>query len=410
MTNPARRSIGPRAGETLATGQPADRRAEQPAREPTEPKPDPLESAILIVDDDPRSRMALRELLQAPGCVAVVAESGDEALRWLLKRDFAAILLDVQMPGLNGFETARMIRERERSRHTPIIFLTGTHEDLESVFRGYEAGAVDYIVKPPNTDVLRSKVEVFVDLFNKNAELRREVAERKLAVEQLRASEENLRGLAVRLHSVREEERARISREIHDELGQELTGLKIELSWIASRLPKDLGALVEKAKSTLGLIDDTIESVRKIAAGLRPAVSDQLGLAGAIEWQVKDFRKRTGIRCKLSLPGELPAFDPEQATAMFRICQELLTNVARHAAASRVEVALHLESARLVLSVEDNGRGLGEVRLFGLQSLGFLGMQERLRPYGGKIEIDSTGGKGARITATLPLDHGRAPA
>ncbi len=369
------------------------------------PEAAPLESSILIVDDDPRSRMALRELLQAPGRTADVAESGEEALRRLLKQDFAAILLDVQMPGMNGFETAKMIRERERSRHTPIIFLTGAHEDLESVFRGYEAGAVDYIVKPPNADVLRSKVAVFVDLYNKNAQLRREVIERKLAEDQLRTSEENLRGLAAHLQSVREEERARISREIHDELGQELTGLKIELSWICNRLPKGQRALVEKAESTLSLIDDTIQSVRKIAAGLRPAVSDQLGLAGAVEWQVKDFRKRTGIRCKLTLPADVPALDPEQATAMFRVCQELLTNVVRHADASRVEVTLRADPDAIVLVVEDNGKGLGDFRAFGLQSLGFLGMQERLRPHGGKIEIDSTHVRGARIVATLPQGH-----
>ncbi len=150
---------------------------------------------ILLVDDDARSLIALRELLQGLGPNLVLANSGEEALRCVLKDDFAVILMDVRMPGLDGFETARLIRERPRSRHTPIIFLTGMQADSRSMFRGYEAGAVDYIVKPVIPDVLSSKVAVFIELDEKNAALAREVTERKLAEEQLRKSEENLRAL-----------------------------------------------------------------------------------------------------------------------------------------------------------------------------------------------------------------------
>jgi signal transduction histidine kinase len=360
-------------------------------------------AAILAVDDDPKTLMALKELLGGAGQTVVVAGSGDEALRCVLRQDFAVILLDARMPGVDGFETARMIRERERSRHTPIIFLTGAYEDVSSMFRGYEAGAVDYIVKPPDANVLRSKVAVFVDLYNKNALLRQEVAERKKVEDQLRASEENLRALAAHLQSVREEERARISREIHDELGQELTGLKMELTWIVKRLPKGQRALAAKADATMLLIEQTIQSVRKIASGLRPAVTDQLGLAAAIEWQVKDFRKRSGIRCKLTLPAEMPNLDQEQATAMFRVCQELLTNIVRHAEATRAEVVVRVDGGKLTLAVEDNGKGIGGVKLWGPKSIGFLGMRERVRPFGGTIEVDVGRTIGTKVTAILPL-------
>jgi len=361
------------------------------------------QAGILIVDDDSRSLLALQELLQGVTQKVVLAHSGEEALRCVLKEDFAAILLDARMPGVDGFETARLIRERERSRHTPIIFLTGAYEDVHSVFRGYEAGAVDYIVKPLVPEILKSKLSVFVELYNKNAILIREIAERKRAEEHLRKSEENLRALAAHLQSVREEEWTRIAREIHDELGQSLTGLKMDLTWVANRLPGDQRALAEKTKSMFGLIDDTIQSVRKIASRLRPEVLDQLGLTAAIGWHAADFRKRTGIRCKLSLPSETPTLDRERSTAAFRIFQELLTNVARHANATRIDVALRIESGALVLTVEDNGKGIAESAIDDPKSLGLLGMRERVLPFGGSIEIAGARNKGTNVRVSIPL-------
>ena len=219
------------------------------------------QASILIVDDDPHSLFALQELLQSFAQRVVAANSGEDALQCVLKHDFAAILLDARMPGMDGFETARLIRECERSRHTPIIFLTGAYEDVHSVFRGYEAGAVDYIVKPLVPQILKSKLSVFVELYDKNAALLREIGERKQAEEQLRKLQENLRALAAHLQSVREEEWTRIAREIHDELGQALTGLKMDLTWIANRLPDDERELTDRAKSMFGVIDDTVQSV-----------------------------------------------------------------------------------------------------------------------------------------------------
>jgi CheY-like chemotaxis protein len=134
-------------------------------------------ASVLIVDDDPRNLMAMRELLQCLGQNLVLADSGEEALRCVLKDDFAVILLDARMPGIDGFETARLIRERQRSRHTPIIFVTGAHDDLGSMFRGYEVGAVDYIVKPLIPEVLKSKLSVFINLYAKNAASVKEIAE-----------------------------------------------------------------------------------------------------------------------------------------------------------------------------------------------------------------------------------------
>jgi len=241
-----------------------------------------------------------------------------------------------------------------------------------------------------------------VDLYNKNFALTREIDERRRAEDHLRNSEENLRALAARLQSVREEESTRIAREIHDELGQALTGLKMDLTWVAKKLRPDQKTLVAKTESMFGLIDGTIQSVRKIATRLRPEVLDELGLAPAIEWQAKEFQKRSGIRCKLSLPAEAPPLGRERSTAAFRIFQELLTNIARHANATRIDIAMQADSEVLVLQVEDNGAGIDGAVTFSPKSLGLMGMRERVLPFGGEIQITGVQGQGTKVKVSIP--------
>lgn len=364
---------------------------------------------ILAVDDDQRNLLALQELLQAPGQELVLARSGEEALQHVEREEFAVILLDARMPGMDGFATARRIRERP-GQNTPIIFLTAAYEDLSSIFRGYEVGAVDYIVKPLIPEVLKSKISVFVDLYKKSVALKREIAERRVTEERLRESEENLRALAARLQSVREEEQIRIAREIHDELGQALTGLKMDLTWLAGGLKPDQQPLVEKTSAMFRLIDGTIRSVRRIASGLRPEVLDEIGLAAAISWQARDFQVRSGIRCNVELPPDGPALDSARSTAMFRIFQELLTNVARHAHATRVDVRMGVDGHTMWLSVQDNGRGISEQKIMSSKSLGFLGMRERVLPFDGRIDIRGQRGKGTMVTIRIPLETAPASA
>jgi signal transduction histidine kinase len=358
---------------------------------------------ILAVDDDQRNLLALQELLEAPGQVLVLASSGEEALRHVEREEFAVILLDARMPGMDGFTTARRIREQPAAQHTPIIFLTAAYEDLASIFRGYEVGAVDYIVKPLIPEVLKSKIAVFVDLYEKNLALTREVAERRVTEERLRESEENLRALAVHLQSVREEEQIRIAREIHDELGQALTGLKMDLTWLAGGLRPEQKGLVEKTTAMFRLIDGTIKSVRRIASGLRPEVLDEIGLAAAISWQARDFQVRSGIRCNVELPADGPELDQARSTAAFRIFQEVLTNVARHAHATRVDVRMGVAGETMWLKVQDNGKGISEAKINSPKSLGFLGMRERVLPFDGRIDVDAQRGKGTTVTIQIPL-------
>ena len=341
---------------------------------------------ILLVDDEPKSLFALQELLSTLGQNLMVAQSGEEALRLALRNDFAVILLDVRMPGIDGFETARLIRSRDRSKSTPIIFLTAAADEMTSMFRGYEVGAVDYLMKPVIPEVLKSKVAVFVELFRKT--------------ERLRESEDKLRRLAAHLISIREEERAHIAREIHDELGQVLTGLKMEVTWLAKRLHEQ--PLLDKTDSMCKLIDSTVQTVRKIATGLRPEMLDDMGLVAAIGWQAKEFQKRTGIRCRVKLPPEGTKLDIDVSTTAFRIFQEILTNVARHSRATRVDIDLEVGGDGVKLEVADNGVGIAEAELNGRKSLGLLGMHERARLFGGEVSIGGAPGHGTRVSVTIP--------
>ena len=366
---------------------------------------DGSQAHILIVDDDPAGLMAMGEVLSTLGAKLITANSGEEALRQVLDYDFAAILMDVRMPGLDGFTTARMIRERGRSRHVPIIFLTAAQEDLTAMFRSYQAGAVDYIVKPVIPEALRSKLAVFVGLHDMHRMLSAELAERAMTEARLRSSEENLRALAAHLQSVREEERIHIAREIHDELGQALTGLKFDINGLAKACASgESGALPERAQAMGTSIDRIINSVRRIASGLRPEVLDEIGLGAAIEWQAREFSRRTGIRCTVDLQPGFNDPDKQRSTALFRIFQELLTNVARHANATRVSVSLvETDDESLSLTVEDNGRGIKEAEFESSKSLGFLGLRERVLAFGGSIEVKGEEGQGTRVSVSVPL-------
>jgi signal transduction histidine kinase len=225
-----------------------------------------------------------------------------------------------------------------------------------------------------------------------------DITERKRAEEQLRA-------LAGHVEFIREEERTTIAREIHDELGQMLTGLKLDLSWLSGRVAAHDKMSQEKTRGMLSLIDETIRSVRRIATSLRPGILDDLGLEPAIEWQVQDFAARTGIRCDFTTGLRCPLQDTRQSTALFRILQEALTNVARHAHATLVTIFLKGDTDWVDLCVEDNGRGITHDEVAKRTSLGLLGMRERVRLLGGEFNIAGQVGEGTTIAVRIPFTH-----
>jgi PAS domain S-box-containing protein len=220
--------------------------------------------------------------------------------------------------------------------------------------------------------------------------------------ERLARSTEQLRELSARLQTVREEERTRISRSIHDELGQALTGLKMDIAWLQRHLNSPQSALLVKTHAMSDLIDTTIQTVRRISTELRPGILD-LGLVAAIEWQLQEFQTRTGIESKLVSHVEETALDADGSTTAFRILQEILTNVVRHAQATQVEVMIEETDAFLTLQVHDNGRGITKSERYAPKSIGLLGMRERARLRGGEVHFYGTPGRGTTVVVQLPL-------
>jgi PAS domain S-box-containing protein len=235
----------------------------------------------------------------------------------------------------------------------------------------------------------------------------RNVTDRRKAEHELRQSHEQLRALAAYLESARENERTRIARELHDELGQTLTALKIDLDWIIRRMQKEDIAGRAKINVMRGLIDDTIDTVRRISIQLRPGLLDDMGLAAAMEWQTRDVAGRAGLEYDLALGEEDIVLDKELATALFRIFQETLTNVVRHAGATRIRVSLDVGPDELAMRIRDDGKGITDGQAADSKSLGLLGMRERIRPWGGIVMFQGAAGQGTTVTVRVP--HRKSP-
>jgi signal transduction histidine kinase len=232
-------------------------------------------------------------------------------------------------------------------------------------------------------------------LLAANASLECEIVDRQ-------GKEEQLRELSARLQSVREEERTHLARVIHDELGQALTGLKMDVAWLQKHLDYPQPLLLQKTIAMSNLIDTTVQIVRRISTELRPGILD-LSLVATIEWQLQEFQTRSGIQGELINAPEETTLDIDGATTAFRIFQEILTNVARHAQATQVTVVLEESAGFLTLQVQDNGRGITDGEINSPKSIGLLGMQERARQQAGEIHFQGTPGQGTTVTVRLPL-------
>jgi PAS domain S-box-containing protein len=248
------------------------------------------------------------------------------------------------------------------------------------------------------------------ELLTANRLMKKMLDEGKRAEERIRISRERLRNLSRRLQSLLEDERTRISREIHDELGQALTAMKLDLSLIRRSLLSDgLAGQSAKVHEIERAVTRVIRTVRKIATDLRPGILDELGMAAAVKWMAKNFQNRTGIICKVDVKGADKISDSVRATAIFRIVQEALTNVMRHAAASRVDVRLEKKDDLLIAEVSDNGIGIKEGRVIDSKSLGIIGIRERVLLLGGEAVISGKPGEGTQVRVILPIEGGANP-
>jgi signal transduction histidine kinase len=255
-----------------------------------------------------------------------------------------------------------------------------------------------------NRRLLEEMVDIrTAELSKINEQLRQEVTERKRAEESIKRSREKLRNLSAHLESVREDERIRIAREIHDELGQLLTALQTDLSYLIIKLPDANELLIKRTKKMSKLIEKSIQTVQRISSDLRPPVLDELGIVPAIEWYAEEFQTRMGIRCTVCFNAEDIVMDKDCSTVIYRIFQEALTNVARHADATMVNTSMKKKEGMLTLKIKDNGKGITGEQLSSMKSFGIIGIRERACFVGGEAKIEGIEGKGTTVTVKIPL-------
>jgi len=466
---------------------------------------------VLVVDDVPENVKLLRGMLGTASYQVLSANDGATALHMAQALQPDLILLDVTMPGMDGYAVCARLKENEATRQIPVIFVTA-RDDPQAEARGFSMGAVDYITKPimlPTVlarvkahlavhdrqrrleDMFRDVIEFAPDAFvladttgqivqvNSRAEqlfgyyreeltgrpvevlipldlrgrhevlrddyLRhprrlvmtttaqcvrkdgsefsaeinlspmetrsgtllmavvRDVTERHRAELELRESRQRLRELVAQNEAIREDERKHIAREIHDELGQVLTALRMELSLLEMRFGALDPALGDKTQSMKGLIDRAIQGVRNAAGNLRPSALD-MGLVPAIEWLGTEFTSRTAIPCVVEVQQQDIELDETRSVVVFRIVQESLTNIGRYAQASHVDITLGRRADALWLRVRDDGLGFDLAAASQRRSFGLLGMRERAIALGGRVDIRSAPGQGTTIEVSIPLE------
>lgn len=357
------------------------------------------EIRVLLLEDSPYDEELIRHALREETVLFNLKRVDTEAafVKQITECPPDLILSDFSLPTFDGMSALALAKEK--CPEVPFIFVTGTLGE-EVAIETLKMGAIDY--------VLKHRLSRLAPSMHRALREARERKDRKRAQQQLRESYEQLRSLSVHLQSVREEERTRIAREVHDELGQALTGLKLQLTWLAGRLPKGSKLLRDKAKSLTGNVDATIHAIRRIATDLRPGILDTAGLLAALEWQAQQFQSQTGIKCILETSLQDTEWNQALNTAFFRIFQETLTNVIRHAKATAVNVRFFEERNDLILEIHDNGVGIAEKDIQNTQSIGLLGMRERAGLLRGEVHWRGEPGEGTTVTVRIPRPENKA--
>jgi len=341
---------------------------------------------ILMVDDQPSKLLSYEAMLGELGENLIKAHSGMEALEHLLKTDVAVVLMDVSMPGMDGFETAQMIHDHPRFQNIPIVFVSGIHVTDMDRLKGYQHGAVDYVSVPVVPELLRAKVKVFAELHRKTQQL-----------EMLNA----------RITTLRDEERRHIARELHDSVGQLLAAISMNSVLLEAESHKLSPEATKRLSENAAMVAEASKQIRTISHLLHPPLLDEAGLASALRWYVEGFSERSKIDAKLDLPSEFAGLSKEVELSIFRVVQECLTNIHRHAASLTAGIRIIQDEACVRVEIEDTGKGIPPEKesAFGSSAqtgVGIRGMRERLRQSGGTLQIQSNG-QGTRVTAILPV-------
>lgn len=343
-------------------------------------------STILIVDDNASARETLVSMLEGQDYEIELAKDGFQALQILNQLQPDLILLDVMMPGMDGFEVCHRIRATPQLAEVPIIMITAL-DDRASLVTGIESGADDFLSKPVDRYELQARVRTILRLNR---------------YRQLVDQRENLRDMTERLIAAQEEERQRISRELHDDLGQALTTQMISLRNLQADLTVPPEVLFERLQS---LHDQTYEifvKIRRLAQDLRPPILDALGLKVSMQTYCTEFTRRTHLPITFEADEALPALPDVYNTALYRILQEALNNIVKHAKATHVWVELTLEDNNVTLTIQDNGQGF-DVSEIPSTGIGLSSMRERVMIAGGKFNISSTPKRGTILSAQFPL-------
>ena len=346
---------------------------------------------ILMVDDQPGKLLTYEAMLGELGENLIKAHSGMEALELLLKNDIALVLMDVSMPGMDGFETAQMIHEHPRFQNTPIVFISGIHiTDLDRL-KGYQHGAVDYVSVPVIPELLRAKVKVFAELHRKT---------------------QQLETLNARVTTLQDEERRNIARELHDSVGQLLAAISMNSAFVEVESHKLTLEAAKRVSENAALVAEASRQIRTISHLLHPPLLDEAGLASALHWYVEGFSERSKIDARLEIPQVFVGLTKEMELSIFRVVQECLTNIHRHAGSSTAGIRIIQDEACLRVDIEDAGKGIPPEKETALGSsahagVGLRGMRERLRRLGGTLQIQSNG-TGTRVLAILPVPRASA--
>jgi PAS domain S-box-containing protein len=326
----------------------------------------------------------------------------DDSQKILLFNKAAENVFDCPRNEAIGAPLAWFIPERFRADHEKHLVrfgeagVTSRRMGAQRIVTGLRRNGEEFPVDASISQITEDGRKYFTVIL-------RDVTERVRAEDALRRSREELRELAAASNSVREQEKSRIARELHDELGQALTALKMDVEWLRERMTQDEQATEDKLSAMHGLLDSTVAATRRISADLRPLMLDDLGLLPAVEWLIQNFRQRTGIACQFSLGNPDLELDDPYATAIFRILQESLTNVSRHAQASLVEVTLDAHEDEVLLTVRDNGVGFSKDAPQKPKSYGLMGVAERAYLLGGNVKIDSERNRGTTIEVRIPI-------
>lgn len=343
-------------------------------------------STILIVDDDSTARETLVAMLEGGDYQLELAKNGVEAIQMADRILPDLILLDVMMPGMDGFEVCSRLRSTPRLAEVPIVILTAL-DDRDSLMRGIKSGADDFLTKPVDRRELFARVRTITRLNRYRT---------------LMEQREDLRQMAERMIIAQEQERQRISRELHDDLGQTLTIHMLALRNIQNDLIQPQAALSEKLQALHDQATEISVKIRTLAQDLRPPALDALGLTAALETYCSDLTRRTQMPVNFESDPSIPILPEVYNITLYRVLQEALTNVIKHANATQAWVDLSVDDGWVVLVVQDNGSGLagGKTRAKGI---GLKGMNERLTLAGGRLIVNSNPSKGTILTAQLPL-------